>query len=123
MDLKYFKIDFIKETVREHIVDILGITLGSIMCGIGYSIFLVPFKASPGGVAGLAQILFYSFNLPLGVSLLMFNIPLLLIGILVIGKGFGAKTILAIFLQSVFSDLFSYQVLSKFKYLIKSLYF
>ena len=42
--------------------DMAGIFFGCAIGGLGLSLFLIPFKASPGGAAGVAQIFFYFFN-------------------------------------------------------------
>ena len=102
--------------------DILGILLGTILCGIGYSIFLIPFKASPGGVGGLSQFLYYIFHIPAGVSMLIFNIPLFFIGLYFFGKLFGFKTIFAILSTSFFTDFFSSKNLLKVESLKPFLY-
>ncbi len=99
------------EDIFKAIKDILGIAIGSAICGFAYSLFLIPFKVAPGGVGGLSQILYYKFNISAGVSMLIFNIPLFLIGVILLGKMFGLKTIIAIFLVSFFTDLFSYKYL------------
>jgi uncharacterized membrane-anchored protein YitT (DUF2179 family) len=39
-------------------------------------------------VGGLGQILFHLFGLPISISMLLFNIPLLILGAVVIGRGF-----------------------------------
>ncbi|MCK4957452.1 MAG: YitT family protein [Candidatus Cloacimonetes bacterium] len=92
-------------------IDILGIIFGTALCGFAFSLFLIPFKSSPGGVGGLAQILYYVFQLPAGISMLMINIPLFIIGVLAFGKMFGMKTIIAMLSLTFFTDLFSAKVL------------
>ncbi|MBN1969407.1 MAG: YitT family protein [Candidatus Delongbacteria bacterium] len=97
--------------------DILGILFGTAICGIGFSLFLIPYKSSPGGVGGLAQILYYMFDFSAGLSMLVFNIPLFLIGVYSFGKTFGLKTVIAMFSLSFFTDLFSAKVLLNFQFM------
>ncbi|MCG8571715.1 MAG: YitT family protein [Spirochaetes bacterium] len=97
--------------------DFAGIVFGSLLCGMSFSLFLVPFKASPGGVSGLAQIFFFFFHMPISITMLLFNIPLFIIGVIFINKGFGLKTIIAIVCVSLFAELSSYKYLSKIAYL------
>ncbi|MEJ5272866.1 MAG: YitT family protein [Spirochaetota bacterium] len=102
--------------------DLLGIAVGSLICGFAYSLFLIPFKVAPGGVGGLSQILFYKLNISAGISMLIFNIPLFIIGVLFLGRMFGIKTIIAIIFVSIFTDLFSYKNIINIKFFIPYLY-
>ena len=106
---------FIK--IKQFTIDILGIAFGSMFCGFAFSMFLIPFKSAPGGVGGLSQILYYLFKLPAGLSMLIFNIPLFLLGIIFLGKTFGVKTFLGMIFVSFFTDLFSFKHLGKLSFL------
>ncbi len=96
----------IRDYRLKYTVDIIGILLGTTLCGFGFSFFLIPFKSSPGGVGGISQLFFYLFNIPAGISMLIVNIPLFIIGILIFGKSFGIKTIIGMLSLSFFTDLF-----------------
>lgn len=87
--------------------DMGGIFGGCVIGGFGLSLFLIPFKASPGGAAGVAQIFYHFFNIPAGLLMLFINVPLFIIGIIIFGKMFGIKTLWGIFLLSFFTDLFA----------------
>ena len=87
--------------------DISGILFGSAIGGLGLSFFLIPFKVSPGGAAGISQIFYYLFNIPAGVMMLMINIPLFVTGVLIFGKMFGIKTLWGILSLSFFTDFFA----------------
>jgi uncharacterized membrane-anchored protein YitT (DUF2179 family) len=102
--------------------DFVGIVFGSAICGLAYSTFLIPFKVAPGGVGGLSQILYYLSKIPAGISMLIFNIPLFIIGVLSLGKMFGFKTVVSIFFVSFFTDLFSYKNLTKYPFINQFLY-
>ncbi len=108
-----FKFDFSKQALKDTLRDVIGITIGAILCGIGYSLFLVPFKAAPGGVGGLSQLLYYFFKMPIGWAMLLFNVPLFIVGVFTLGRGFGLKTVYAIIGVSVATDMTSYPVTSK----------
>jgi len=81
------------------------IVLGSVIFGFGLSCFLVPFKIAPGGVGGLSQILFHFFGLPVGVSMIMMNIPLWILGMVFVGRQFGIGTFAGFFTSAVAADL------------------
>ena len=56
------------------------ITFGAAITALAINIFLVPYKIAPGGLSGLATVLYYisSGRFPVGTTMLIINIPLLL---------------------------------------------
>ncbi len=97
----------------ENFKQILGIILGSIFYGIGYSWFLVPYQMSPGGVGGIAQILNHFFDLPVGVISISMNIPLFIVSFLLIGKTFGSRSIYGMIISALMIDAVSFPFLHK----------
>ncbi len=96
-----------KNDIIATLKDLGGIFFGCAIGGLGLSLFLIPFKASPGGAAGIAQIFYYFFNIPAGLLMLLINIPLFIIGVIIFGKMFGFKTLWGIFALSFFTDIFA----------------
>src|SRR6056297_1176717 len=90
---------------RKNIFDYLSIFLGSLIMAIALMLFLLPNKVNSGGVSGIATILYHVFDWPAGITMLIINIPLFIIGVKVFGRKFGIKTLWGIILISVFSDL------------------
>lgn len=96
---------FNKENIDILTKDFPGITIGTFIAAIGISLYLVPHRISPGGIGGLAQILHVLFHWKTGITMLIFNIPLFILGFFIIGKIFGAKTVFGMVAISVFVDL------------------
>ena len=92
------------------------IIIGTFILSLGYVFFITPHKIIPGGIYGISIVLHHTFGLPVGLTALAFNIPLVLIGIKLLGPRFGAKTIVGFILTALFVDLLSYY--SEFKPLI-----
>lgn len=92
----------------------LGILFGAAIFGIGYSWFLVPYNIVPGGVGGISQLFHYFFGFPIGMTMIVINIPLFVISFVFIGKSFGAKSLYGMFASSFMTDLLSLQSLFKF---------
>ncbi len=84
------------------------IILGAFILSIGYVYFITPYKIVPGGVYGVSIVLHHTFGLPIGLTALLFNIPLVIIGLRLLGPRFGAKTITGFVLTSLFVDTMSY---------------
>lgn len=84
------------------------IVLGSAIAAFGYSLFLIPNKIIPGGLFGVSTTLYYLMGFPPGTTAILMNIPLVLIGIKILGPRFGVKTVVGISLISVMTDLFTF---------------
>ena len=74
----------------------------------GYIFFISPNKIVPGGIYGIAIMIHYLLGFPIGLTALVFNIPLTIIATRILGPRFGTKTVVAFVLTSVFVDLLSY---------------
>lgn len=82
-----------------------GIILGSLIYGIGLSWFLIPFKVAPGGVGGLSQIFLHFFGWHAGITMIVMNLPLWIIGMIFVGKEFGIGTFAGFLISSIMVDL------------------
>lgn len=90
---------------RQILQEYLFITLGCFIMALAVIWFLDPYKIVPGGLTGLGIVLYESFGIPLGTTILIFNIPLLITGGLLLGKSFGIKSIYGIIASALFIDL------------------
>lgn len=81
---------------------------GSLIMAAGYVYFVVPYKIVPGGVYGIGIILHYLFGVPTGLSGLVLNVPLLIIGLRVLGPHFGIKTVIGLIVTSLLIDVLTY---------------
>lgn len=83
------------------------ITFGIFLVSISVYFFKFPSNISTGGVAGLAVILNQVFpGLTAANYVTIFNMLLLLVGFLVLGKEFGVKTAYGSIMLSVFLELY-----------------
>ena len=79
MDIINEKKEERKSKLKRVIIEILGTIIGSFIMAIGVSLFLLPNQLSSGGVAGIATITYYLFNIPMGTMMILINVPLFLI--------------------------------------------
>lgn len=86
--------------------EILYLTVGCIIMAIGTSLFLLPNQLSSGGFAGISTIIYYLFNLPLGVTMLCLNIPLFIMTYVKVGKETTIKGLIGTVFLSFFIDIF-----------------
>ncbi len=97
-------------SVKKELLDWRGylmVLTGSVIASLGINLFLVPNKIAAGGVTGIATIIFYLLELPVGITMFCLNIPLFLIGIKVLGRSFGFKSFFATIVLSLLIDLTS----------------
>ncbi len=92
-----------KQILLEYIV-ILG---GAMVFSVGLVMFLIPHKVAPGGVSGLIVVLNHLWGLPAGLGMLLFNLPIMLAGWKILGKGFTLKALFGTVMISVFTDIFN----------------
>lgn len=88
---KYFKL----------FMDYVIITLGVCSYVGAWAMFLMPNNLIGGGVSGLSAIVYYATGISMGITNFVVNALLLVVAFIILGKGFGAKTIYAIILSSL----------------------
>ena len=80
--------------------------LGCIISSFGTACFLLPNKLSSGGFSGIATIFYYFFEVKMGTTILILNIPLFIIAYFRLGKRFFCKTIISTIIFSYLIDMF-----------------
>ena len=93
----------LKKTIFTHIKEWLLVTLGILIYVTGWSIFLMPNNLIGGGVSGISSMIQYATggSIQMGYSYFVLNAILVGVAMVVLGMGFGSKTIYAIILASV----------------------
>ena len=82
------------------------LTIGAIILAVNLNVFLAPSNLAPGGVMGIAVIVNAFTGWPLGLIMLAFNIPLLMLGFYKLGRfNFLIHTSYVVLLFSIGADL------------------
>lgn len=84
---------------------LLTILLGCLLFATSFALFLQPNLISTGGVSGLAMAINHMTGFPMGLLIVVMNIPLLAIAFWKFGIRFIASTLFATLLSSVMLDL------------------
>ena len=84
------------------------VVIGSAVTALAYNLFLIPHHIVPGGAGGIAIVLNYFFATPVGLVILVINIPLFVLGVRVIGRTYGVKSILGVAISSLLIDGLTY---------------
>lgn len=77
-------------------IDVLLTMLGTFVFAVAIHVFTAPNRIAPGGVTGIATILNFSTGFPLGVATILLNIPIVILGVIYLGRWFMVKTFISI---------------------------
>ena len=93
------------EKTLELIKDIGADIIGSVIFAVGVAVFTTPNEIAPGGVTGIATMLHSITGMHMGTLTFLLNIPLVLLGLFVIGKSFTFRTFRTLFILSVITNI------------------
>jgi uncharacterized membrane-anchored protein YitT (DUF2179 family) len=97
----------IRNKVWGRVWKVFVIVLGAFIFGFVFQAFLLPNQIVSGGVTGIAMILNAFTNWPIGLMVIVMNIPLFLIAWKHFGLDFLLGSLLGMGLSSAFVDLFA----------------
>ncbi|GIP21228.1 MULTISPECIES: YitT family protein [Paenibacillus] len=83
----------------------LAVIFGAALIAAGFNLFLVPHKLLSGGVSGLAMLTGYFTSFDIGNLYLIYNIPLLLAGLFVLGRKYIGLSILSVVATTAFISI------------------
>lgn len=86
--------------------DFALIVIGTLLQALAMRLFLIPANLASGGISGIAQIINYYTGWPIGLMILLGNLPIFILGWRYLGGSrFAARTAFAILCVSLFTDL------------------
>ena len=89
-----------KEMLKMIIVNIIA----AILLAVSVDIFVVNANFAPGGVTGISVILNYLFKMPIGLAIVILNVPIIIFTYKKLGKKFFINSIISIIICSLFID-------------------
>ena len=93
-----------KAANRERAMAWLQIVIGCVIGAAAYPTFLDPGKIAPGGLTGVAMILKHLWGWDIGITSLILNVPLFIIGYKAMGRVFAFRSLVATILFSFMID-------------------
>lgn len=95
--------------MKKRLTDVVLIILGAAVYAAGINCFTAPNDIAPGGVGGLSTVISYLSGGTLGIGLIfgVINIPLVIAGFLRLGKPLMLRTLIAVAVTSVCTDVLS----------------
>ncbi len=95
-----------KTKAIELLKDIGADIVGSAIFAVGVDVFTVPNNIAPGGVTAIATMLHSMTNIQIGTLSFLLNVPLVILGLCVLGKKFTANTLRSVVILSLTTNLF-----------------
>ncbi|MDE6725325.1 MAG: YitT family protein, partial [Ruminiclostridium sp.] len=94
-----------KASVKHWIIDLVLIFFGSVVYSAGIRCFSAPYDIAPGGVAGISTLIsaVTGFN-NIGLLYGIINIPLVIIGLIFLGKKLMIKTLYSVAIVTFATD-------------------
>ncbi|QCR33803.1 YitT family protein [Lysinibacillus sp. SGAir0095] len=83
----------------------LAIIVGSIFLSLGINVFLTPYEILDGGIIGLSLIIYYLFNLKIGLMIIVLSIPIFVLAWFKY-KPYFFNSLHGLLISSVVIDLF-----------------
>ncbi|UFS62051.1 YitT family protein [Sulfurimonas sp. HSL-3221] len=84
----------------------LQILIGGMVLAAGVTLFLVPNHITSGGTPGMAILVNYFTGISIGTIMLSINIPMVLMSMKFIGRGYAFRTVFAIVVIAMSADMF-----------------
>lgn len=84
--------------------DICADILGSVVLAVGLYCFAEKVNIAPGGVSGIAIMIKYLTELPVGLMTLVMNVPLLFIAYSFMGRRFALRTVRTVIISTIILD-------------------
>ena len=81
-----------------------GVILGCLIAASSINLFVVPSHLLTGGVTGIAMIVYYLADLPIGLQTLLYNLPLLIMSYKLLGKNYTLDVIIGTVVFSICLD-------------------
>lgn len=91
-----------KKKVLNILWDYLVLSFGTLVYCLAWTSVLLPNTIPSGGLTGACAILQYGTGIPMSYSFFVINTILIILGTIIMGKGFGFRTVYAYLLSSLF---------------------
>ena len=96
-----------KETVFQKIMSVLVVILGNMIYALALKLFLLPSDLMTGGTTGIALAVKHYTGFNISGVILIFNIAMLIVGFIVLGKKFALTTIISTFAYPISLEFFN----------------
>ena len=82
-----------KTALKKEVMEYGMVAIGTLMYGIGVTVFMLPYKLATGGLAGICALIYYATGLEIEISYAIINTVLLLSSAKLLGWKFSVKSL------------------------------
>ena len=90
-----------KVEVKKQCLRYFQIFLGCFIVCMGFNLFLIQAHLLTGGLSGVALIIYYLLDIPVGMQNIVYNLPIIYLAYRVFGRLYAVDTILGTVILSV----------------------
>lgn len=94
--------------MRRYLVQHLMTAAGCVLMGVAVNAFFIPHKLLSGGISGIAIMLYYLFDLPIGFVMLLLNVPLFYLAYRFMEPTYPVTALFGMLAYSFSLDFFSF---------------
>ena len=94
-----------KPRIRTRMIKLAMVVFGNLLYALSVTLFILPSNVISCGTTGIGLVLEHLWNVPISGFVLVFNVIMLALGWLVLGKGFAMKTELSSLLYPVLLEI------------------
>ena len=89
---------------KSNIFKHFGVIIGCLIAACSINLFVVPSHLLTGGVTGIAMIVYYLADFPIGIQTFIYNIPLLIASYKLLGKDYTVDVVIGTVIFSICLD-------------------
>ena len=89
---------------KSNIFKYFGVIIGCLIAACSINLFVVPSHLLTGGVTGIAMIVYYLADFPIGIQTFIYNIPLLIASYKLLGKDYTVDVVIGTVIFSICLD-------------------
>ena len=93
-----------RTTVKDFLIPYVATFVGCLLVAIAVNAFFVPFQLLSSGISGVAIIIYYIFNMPIGMAIFLLNIPIMIACYKFMGRSYTIVSIVGTGILSVLVD-------------------
>lgn len=90
-----------KNLFLQYFLEYILLMVGGLFVGISVGLVMLPAKLTTGGFSGIATILYYFFQLPANIGIIILNIPVFLLTWKVLGFRYGFRSLIGLIMCSL----------------------
>lgn len=94
-----------KPRIRTRMIKLAMVVFGNLLYALSVTLFVLPSNVISCGTTGIGLVLEHLWNVPISGFVLVFNVIMLALGWLVLGKGFAMTTVLSSLLYPVLLEI------------------